>query len=107
MIQTRPATLPDITELHVHFLAILPTIERYTELAYRHLANFHDREDAIAETIALAWAWYYRLARRGKHTPASPTVLAQAAVRAVRAGHLLCCSNGVHRRKGILVSESS
>ncbi|MFN4260898.1 MAG: hypothetical protein ACK4RK_16505 [Gemmataceae bacterium] len=107
MTQTRTATLSDIAELHVHFLAILPTIEQHAELAHRHLANFHDREDAIAETIALAWARYYRLARRGKHTFVSPTVLAHAAVRSVRAGRLLCCSHGVHRRNGILVSESS
>jgi len=90
MIQTRPATLPDITDLHVHFLAILPTIEEYAELAHRHLVNFHDREDAIAETIALAWASYYKLARRGRHALASPTALAHAAVRSVRIGRLTC-----------------
>lgn len=98
MAQTRSATVPDITELHIHFLAILPTIEQYAELAHRHLVNFHDREDAIAETIALTWAWYYRLARRGRHTLASSKMLAQPAVRSVRAGRLLCCSNGVQRR---------
>jgi len=107
MTQTRPATLLDITELHVHFLATLPTIEQYAELAHRHLVNFHDREDAIAETIALTWAWYYKLARRGRPTLVSPTALAHAAVRSVRARRLLCCSNGVQRRNSILVSESS
>lgn len=107
MTQTRSATLPDVTEVHVHFLAILPAVERYAELAHRHLANFHDREDAIAETIAFTWAWYYRLARRGKHTLATPTVLAHTAIRSVRAGRLLCCSNGVRQRNGILVSEPS
>lgn len=107
MTQTRSATLPDITKLHVHFLAILPTIEQYAELAHRHLVNFHDREDAIAETIALTWAWYCKLARRGRHTLASPTVLAHAAIRSVKAGRLLCCSNGAQQRNGILVSEWS
>lgn len=104
MTQTRSATQPDITELHITFLAILPTIEQYAELAHRHLVNFHDREEAIAETIALAWAWYYKLARRGRHTLASPTMLAHAAIRSVRAGRLLCRSNGVQRRSRILVS---
>jgi hypothetical protein len=107
MTQTRSAALPDITELHVQFLMILPTIEQYAELAHRHVVNFHDREDAIAETIALTWAWYYKLARRGRHTLAPPTVLAQADARSVRAGRLLCGSNEVHRRNGILVSKSS
>ena len=104
MTRNRSATLPDLAELHVHFLAILPTIEQYAELAHRHLANFHDREDAIAETIALTWAWYYKLARRGRHALASPTMLAHVAIRSVRAGRLLCCSNGVQRRSRILVS---
>jgi hypothetical protein len=107
MARTQSAILPDIAELHVHFLAILPAIEQYAELAHRHLVNFHDREDAIAETIALAWAWFYKLARRGKHTLASPTVLAHSAIRSVRGGRLLCCSNGIERKNVILVSESS
>ncbi len=71
------------------------------------MVNFHDREDAIAETIALAWAWYYKLARRDRHALVSPTVLAQAAIRSVRAGRLLCYSNGAQRQNGILVSKSS
>jgi len=107
MTQTLSATLPDIAELHVQFLAILPAIEHFAELAHRHLVNFHDREDAIAETIALAWAWYYKLARRGKHTLAAPTLLAHAAIRSVKAGRLLCCSNGVRQRNRILVRVSS
>lgn len=106
MTQTQSAAHPDIAELHVRFLAILPTIERYAEHAHRNLVNFHDREDAIAETIALAWASYYRLARRGKQTLAAPTVLAHAAIRSVRAGRLLCCSNGDLLRTGILVGLS-
>jgi hypothetical protein len=105
MIQTRPAALPDITELHVHFLTILPSIEQYAELAHRHVVNFHDREDAIAETIALTWAWYYKLARRGKHTLASPTMLAHAAVRSVRAGQLLCSSNMAWRKEVLINSH--
>jgi hypothetical protein len=104
MIQMRSVTVPDIAELHVHFLAMLPAIEQYAELAHQHLVNYHDREDAIAETIALTWAWYYKLARRGRHALASPTMLAHAAIRSVRAGRLLCCSNGVQRRRRILVS---
>lgn len=107
MTRIQSVALPDIAELHVQFLAILPSIERYAELAHRHLVNFHDREDAIAETIAVTWAWYYRLARRRKHTLASPTVLVHIAIRSVRAGRPLCCSNGIRQRNGILVSEPS
>jgi hypothetical protein len=85
----------------------LPTIERYAEQAHRHRANFHDREDAIAETIALAWVWYSKLARRGRHTSASPTVLAHAAIRSGRAERFLRSSIGVRRRTGIRISEPS
>ncbi len=105
MTQTRLATVPDITELHGHFLAILPTIEQYAELAHRHLINFHDREDAIAETIALTWAWYYKLARRGRHTLVSPTMLAHAAIRSVRVGQLLCSSNMAWRMEVLINSH--
>lgn len=89
MIQRRSVIRPNITEIHARFLAILPNIEQYAELAHRHWANFHDREDAIAETIALTWAWFYKLARGGKHSLASPSVLTHAAIRSVRAGRLL------------------
>lgn len=106
MTQTRSITLPNITELHAHFLAILPAIEQYAELAHRHLVNFHDREDAIADTIAVTWAWYYKLARRARNAQVSPTVLAHAAVRSVKAGRLLCCSNGIWR-KAKLINGSS
>lgn len=67
MTQTHSATLPDITELHVHFLAILPTIEQYAELAHRHLVNFHDREDAVADTVAAAWERFLQLAEQDAH----------------------------------------
>jgi len=60
MTQIREAARPDLAELHAQFLAILPIIEEHAEVAHRHLVNFHDREDAIAETIALVWTWYYK-----------------------------------------------
>jgi hypothetical protein len=63
MIQTRSATLPTVAELHAHFLVILPTIERHADAVYENLGNFHDREDAVAETVALAWVCYCELAR--------------------------------------------
>ncbi len=76
MTQTQSATLPDIAELHVHFLAILPTIEQYAELAHRHLVNFHDREDAVADTVAAAWERFLQLAEQDAHQAISTTTLA-------------------------------
>lgn len=72
-------------KLHVQFLAILPTIERHADVVYEDLGNFHDREDAVAETVVLAWACYYELARRMKHTFISPTEVTLAAVRSFSA----------------------
>lgn len=95
MIQTRTVVPPDIADLHVQFLGMLPIVEGYAEAAHKSLANYHDREDAIAETVALVWSWYYRLTRRGKQALFNPTMMTQAAVRFVKAGQGLCNSNGI------------
>jgi DNA-directed RNA polymerase specialized sigma24 family protein len=102
MIQTKVAAYHDLTELHSQFLAILPNIQQYAKEAYRYLVNFHDREDAIAETIALVWAWYYTLARQGKNTFFDLMILTQTAVRSMKEGQLLSSMKGICRRTKML-----
>lgn len=50
--------------LRARFLSILPFIERQARLTYRHVDNFHDRQDAVADAIAHAWALFLRLAEQ-------------------------------------------
>ena len=76
--------------LHAGFLVLLPKIERHARFAHRHLHSYHDREDAVAETVALAWAWYASLIRRGKDPASFATTLASYASRHVKIGRQLC-----------------
>jgi DNA-directed RNA polymerase specialized sigma24 family protein len=78
---------------------ILPAVERHARIAFRHLKCADAKQDAIQETIGLAWAWFCSLARRGKDATAFPTVLASYAARAVRSGRRVC---GRERKKDVL-----
>jgi hypothetical protein len=40
------------------FVALLPAIEARARSAFRRLRRYHDREDAVAEVVAHAWAAY-------------------------------------------------
>jgi DNA-directed RNA polymerase specialized sigma24 family protein len=40
------------------FVALLPAIEARAWSAFRRLRCYHDREDAVAEVVARAWAAY-------------------------------------------------
>jgi hypothetical protein len=61
----------------------------HARISFRHL-KWHQKEDAIAEAIALAWKWYVRLQKQGKDAAGFPSVLATFAARRVRAGRRLC-----------------
>jgi hypothetical protein len=76
--------------LHAGFLALLPRISLHARVCFRHLKCPHQKEDAIAEAIALAWKWYVRLQERGKDAAGFPSVLAVFAVRRVRSWRRLC-----------------
>jgi hypothetical protein len=75
--------------LHEGFLALLPRIVVHAGICFRQKCP-HQKEDAIAEAIALAWRWYLRLAERGKDAAGFPSALAVFAVRRVRGGRRLC-----------------
>ena len=60
------AVRPTIEALHAHFLAVLPRIETHARIYFRNLSCPHHKEEAVQETVALAWQWYRRLGREGQ-----------------------------------------
>jgi hypothetical protein len=99
--------------LHAGFLALLPRLEAHARFAFRHYRCPHDRADALAEALALCWAWYRRLSQRGKDAAAFPTALAAFASRQVKAGRHLrgqentrdALSPTARRRRGFAVER--
>jgi hypothetical protein len=84
---------------HRAFLALVPRIELHARIYFRHLRCRHKREDAVAETLALAWKWFLSLDRRGKDAARFVTTFASLAALAVRSGRRLC---GQLRAKDVL-----
>jgi hypothetical protein len=76
--------------LHDAFLALLPRLEARARVAFRAVRCPHHREDHVAESVALAWRWFVRLAERGKDASRFAPALASLAVRAVADGRRLC-----------------
>lgn len=76
--------------LQRRFLALLPRIERHARIYFRHVTCPVQKADCLAETVALCWKWFLRLAERGKDARPFVTVLAAFATRAVRSGRRLC-----------------
>ena len=90
-----PAARADsVGSLQAAFLSILPRIELHARLYFRHLRCPQRQDDAVQETLALAWRWFVRLVERGKDPLTFPTVLAAYAARAVRCGRRLCGQGG-------------
>jgi hypothetical protein len=77
-------------ELHAHFLEIMPRVETHARIYFRHLRCPGRRDDAVAETVAVAWKWFVRAAGRGKDVREFPSALATLAARHVRCGRRLC-----------------
>jgi hypothetical protein len=75
--------------LGARFLVLLPRIELHARVYFRFLPG--DRKDeAVAETVALAWCWFVRLSERGKDVTQFVSALASYAARAVLCGRRLC-----------------
>jgi hypothetical protein len=87
---TRPRTPPALDQLQGPFLALLPRIELHARITFRGIRCLDTREDAVAETVALAWLWHVRLAERGKDVLQFPGAFAALAARAVRSGRRAC-----------------
>src|SRR5262245_58021196 len=86
---TSSTALP-AAEVQQRFLAVLPRVERHARVRFRGVRCPQARADAVAETLALAWAWFVALVRRGQDPAQFVTVLATYAVRHVRNHRRLC-----------------
>jgi hypothetical protein len=71
------------------FLVLLPRIELHARVYFRFLPGDR-KEEAVAETVALAWHWFLRLTERGKDVTQFVSALASYAARAVSSGRRLC-----------------
>jgi hypothetical protein len=89
--------------LQAHFLQILPRIEMHAQIRFAFLRCPGKRDDAIAETVAVAWHWFLRLVEQGKDVDTFVMVLADYAVRHVRNGRGLC---GQEKAKDVLSSRA-
>jgi hypothetical protein len=90
---------PSDDRLQAGFLTILPRIERHARIYFRDVGCTSKRQDLIAETVALSFAWFVRLQRKGKDATNFPGTLARYAARAVRCGRRL---TGQERAKDVL-----
>ncbi len=72
--------------LQARFLTILNRIETHARIYFRAEHCPHKKADRIAETVALAWSWFLRLAGQGKDARQFPSVLASYAAKAVKSG---------------------
>jgi hypothetical protein len=95
-----PIKLTD-DRLQADFLRILPRIERHARIYFRDVECTAKRQDLIAETVGLSWAWYGRLSRKGKDATKFASALARFAARAVRCGRKVA---GQEKSKDVLSS---
>ena len=75
-----------LTDLQVRFLEICERIETHARIYFRNVKCWVQKSDFVAETIALAWKWFRRLAQQGKDAREFASILASYAARAVRSG---------------------
>jgi hypothetical protein len=67
-----------------------PRVELHARVFFRHVRCTVRKADCVAETVALCWKWFVRLAQKGKDAAAFVSSLASFAARAVRSGRRLC-----------------
>jgi hypothetical protein len=81
------------------FVAVLGRLRHHAEVCFRHVKCPGRRADLVAESLALAWAWFLGLVARGKDVSGFVSRLADYAVRHARCGRRLC---GMERAKDAL-----
>jgi hypothetical protein len=79
-----------VDSLHAGFMSIVPRIQLHGEIVFRGVSDPEKRDELIAEMIALSWAWFQRLAQRGKDATRFPSALARFAAQRIRCGRRLC-----------------
>jgi hypothetical protein len=84
------AAAMQLAVLQAAFLAILPRVVKHARFHFRDLRCLHRRDDAVAETVALAWQSFLRLAQRGKDASRFPAAFADYVARATKSGRRLC-----------------
>ena len=91
---SRPAQFPvsptGFAHLHASFLSMVPRIVTHGQVCFRHVRCPLQKEDAVAEMVALLWLWHIRLAQQGKNATEFVSTLASYAARRVRSGGRLC-----------------
>ena len=80
------ACFTSTADLHARFLTIEPRIRTHARVYFRSVKCPVKKEDFIAETVALAWKWFKRLAEKAKDATQFASVLATYAARAVKWG---------------------
>ena len=78
-----------LAELQEAFLAIRQRVLVHAQFCFRGIPCQEERADYSAESIAVAWRWFLRLAKQGKDARRFPSVLAAYAARAVKSGRRL------------------
>jgi len=76
------------------FETLLPSIERFAAHAFRNVRTAR-REELVADVITIAYVAFRRLVGRGLVSLVYPTALAKFAVRQVRNGRQVGCSQNV------------
>jgi hypothetical protein len=84
------AAATHLAVLQAAFLAILPRIVKHARFHFRDMRCLHRQDDAVSETVALAWKWFVRLTRRGKDAGRFVTAFADYAARAAKNGRRVC-----------------
>ena len=81
-----------IAQLQNRFLSILPHIEAYAQTTFHYLQCPCQKEDAVAELIALAWKWFRYLGQKDQHANEFLVGFLAAMTRAVGQGKCLAGS---------------
>jgi hypothetical protein len=90
---------PAMEQLQARFLSILSRIETHARIYFRSARCPHRKADRVAETVALAWSWFVRMAKSGKDATQFPSVLASYAAKAVKSGRKVC---GMQKAKDVM-----
>jgi hypothetical protein len=90
MIATVTLARLSMEKLQARFLTILKRIETHAKIYFRAERCQHKKADRVAETVALAWWWFVRMANKGKDATQFASVLASYAAKAVKSGRKVC-----------------
>jgi hypothetical protein len=81
-----PRGTPAHDNLDARFLALVPRITTHAQIAFCNVRCPGRKADLISETLGLCWAWFRRLAARGRDPGQFASALATFAARAARCG---------------------